>query len=109
MATDSQKQERRGAEVYGGKVHSASGATNGWKNDVHTPDLSIEFKTTRNKSYSLKLSDLITATGHALLGDRDMLFGIDFVTTGRTYRYVVMEEDQYFALRELAYGSQAPG
>jgi hypothetical protein len=95
---DSAQQERRGAQVHGGVRNSGSGNTTGHKNDVITDTRSIEFKITRNKSYSLKLQDLITAHKEALLSGRDALFGIDFITPGRTYRYIVMEEYEYFSL-----------
>jgi hypothetical protein len=95
---DSREQERRGARMHEGIVNSGSGNTTGHKNDVRTVSHSIEFKCTRNKSYSLKLSDLITARKEALLDGREALFGIDFITPGRTYRYIVMDEDEYFRL-----------
>lgn len=106
MATDSQRQERRGAKVYDGKVNAGSGNTTGHKNDVRTADRSIEFKTTRAKSYALKLEDLILAERNALLDGREALFGLDFVTADRTFRYVIIPEWDYL---ELSNGRQAPG
>ena len=100
MTSESQKQERRGAKVYKGTQNSGSGNTNGHKNDVRTPGYSIEFKTTRQKSYSLKLADLKTAAKNALLSGREVLFAIDFqeqTSSGRidTHRYVVMPEWEF--------------
>ncbi len=97
---DSLAQERRGARMYGGTRNSGSGNTNGFKNDVRADEYSIEFKTTRNKSYSLKLSDLITAFKEALRSGREALFAIDFITDGRTYRYVIMDEYNFFDLKD---------
>lgn len=108
MTTEDQKrskaQERRGARVYGGRQNSGSGNTDGHKNDVRTERESIEFKTTRQKSWSLKLEDLRTAEKNALLEGREALMGIDFLSqtpSGRlvTYRYVVMSEYDYLRLR----------
>ena len=101
MVTDSQRQERRGAKVYGGKVNSGSGNTDGFKNDVRTDDMSIEFKTTSNKSYSLRLDSLRTAEKEALRGGREsVLFGIDFRTPRQTFRYVVLTEEEYLWMQE---------
>lgn len=96
----SHKQEARGAKVYSGQVNSGSG--NGdRKNDVRNDDLSIEFKSTVAKSYSLRLADLVLAYRQALIEGRDSLFGIDFhdVETNRTHRYVVQTEDQYLRMK----------
>lgn len=98
MPTESQKQERRGARKYGGRVNSGSGNTDGFKNDVTTDDLSIEFKTTSHKSYNLRLDALRTAEKEAVRVGREALFGIDFRTPRQTYRYVVLTEDEYFWL-----------
>ena len=95
MTTDSQRQERRLASVYGGTINPGSGNTDGHKNDVRTPQLSIEAKCTRGKSYSMKLHDLITAEKEAIRDGRNMLFAIDFIQPGQTRRYVVWTEDDY--------------
>ena len=100
----SRKQEKRGAQVYGGTVNPGSGCGHR-KNDVTTSGHSIEFKTTTKKSYSLSLASLIDCERHALsLGGRVPLFGIDFATTAATYRYVLMTEFDYLqAQHELEY------
>lgn len=104
MTTDNQRrsrrQENRAAKVYGGKVTSGSGNTTGLKNDVNTVDLSIEFKTTKQKSYNLRLDGLRKAEKEALLNGREALFGIDFETGPRTFRYVVLSEYDYLQMRE---------
>lgn len=106
MVTDNQrrsrKQEARGAKVYGGRVNSGSGNTDGFKNDVRTKDLSIEFKTTKQKSYNLRLDALRVAEKEALLSFRDMLFGIDFETPKSTFRYVVLTEMDYLLMHDRA-------
>ena len=104
MPTESQKQERRGARVYGGVQNSGSGNTTGHKNDVRTPEYSIEFKTTRQKSYSLKLEDLRAAQKNALLSGREVLYAIDFQEQDqgriKTHRFVVLPEWDYLSLKE---------
>lgn len=100
--TASQRQEARVAKRFGGTVNSGSGNGPYRKNDVRTPDLSIELKTTAKASYPLKLSELLKAEQHALLDGRDVLFGIEL--GGRNW-YVISEED-YLSLRELARGNQ---
>jgi hypothetical protein len=97
---DSLAQERRGAKVHQGIRNTGSGNTTGHKNDVRTDEYSIEFKVTRNKSFRLALADLITAYKEALRSGREALFGIDFITEGRTYRYVIMDEFNFFDLRQ---------
>jgi len=101
---DSRKQERRGARVYGGTVNSGSGNTSGHKNDVRTPELSIEFKCTRQKSYTLKLADLLTAANEAIRDGREALFGLDFLhqePNGRlvNHRFVILPEWDYLDMR----------
>lgn len=86
----SRKQEEAGARRFGGRRTPGSG--NGWhtKNDVITEDLSIEYKFTDKKSYSLKGKDLVTAEKNALIAGRDMAFiveieGREWVVTSRDY------------------------
>lgn len=73
----SQQQEKRVANRLGGTVNSGSG--NGWlrKNDVRTPELSVELKYTAKRQYTLKLDDLLKAEEYALLDGREMLFGLE--------------------------------
>lgn len=100
----SRKQERDGAKRYGGTVNSQSGAGDIRKNDVRTPDESIEFKSTLAASYSLKRDDLATAWKYAIMDSRRMIFGIEFAersnVIGAPRRYIVMPEDDYLAMRE---------
>jgi hypothetical protein len=100
MLKKSQKQERRGAELLGGTVNAGSG--NGWvrKNDVRTPDYSIEYKVTSKGSYSLKEKELITAEKQALLDGREMLFGTQ-MSGGRNW--ITMSEETFLALHNLAH------
>lgn len=96
----SRKQERRGAGRYGGYVTSGSGNQHNRKGDVHTETELIEFKTTRYRSFRLSLDDLKTASKHALLAGKRMVFGVEFNNSvvGND-RYVVLEEDDYLAMR----------
>jgi hypothetical protein len=99
----SRKQEKRGARVYGGIRNSGSGNTTGHKNDVRSSTLSIEFKTTTNKSYGLKLAELQAAEDNALLDGRNALFGIDFeeqhLGKRKTFRYVVQTEYDFLEIK----------
>jgi hypothetical protein len=99
MLKKSQRQERRGAALHGGTRNAGSG--NGWvrKNDVRTPDYSIEYKVTSKKSYSLKDAELIEAEKIALLDGREMLFGIEMVS-GR--RWIVLSEETFLDLNAKA-------
>lgn len=94
----SQAQEKRGASAFGGTTNSGSG--NGWvrKNDVRTPEYSIEFKTTKSKQYALKVTELLGAEKHALLDGRTMLFGIEM--GGRNW--IVLAEEDFLALTGAA-------
>lgn len=71
----------------------------GWvkKNDVRTPTESVECKTTKAASYSLKYADLQKAEKTALLDSRRMVFGIQFEGRGS---YVVLSMDDYLELRQ---------
>jgi hypothetical protein len=92
----SQRQERNGAQAHGGTQNSGSG--NGWvrKNDVRTPELSIEYKHTDKKQFPLKEVDLLLAERNALLDGRDMVFGISF-HGGRNW--VVISEEDFLTMR----------
>lgn len=90
----SRKQERAGAAQFGGRVNPGSG--NGWvhKNDVRTASHSIEYKTTANASFTLKLTDLKTAEHHAAAASSEMAFIIDI--QGR--EYAVITKDHFLEL-----------
>lgn len=75
--TPSQKQEKASAKRAGGTVNSGSGNGPWRKNDVRTPEESIECKTTTKKSYQLKLDDLLLAERNALLDGRRMRFELE--------------------------------
>jgi hypothetical protein len=94
MLNKSRRQEKTGAKRLGGTVNPGSG--NGWmrKNDVRTPDLSIEYKYTEKKSFILRLADLLLAEKHALLDGRTMVFGISFADED----FVVMRESDFHAV-----------
>ena len=86
----SQAQEKRAATAFGGTVNSGSGNGVYRKNDVRTPQFSIELKTTTKRQYPLKADELAKAERHALLDGRTMLFGIEMC--GRNWM-VLSEED----------------
>lgn len=99
----SRQQEQRGAQRLGGRVTSGSG--NGWvtKNDVKTDDLSVEFKFTDKKSYSLKHDDLKKAERNALMDSgREFAFIVGFgnVAANRIDdEYVVISRGYFESLR----------
>ena len=91
----SQRQERKGAAMHGGQVNSGSGNGTWRKNDVRTEDLSLEYKYTDAKSYSLKIADLLKAEKYALIDGREMIFGISF--SGEDF--ILMRETYFHELR----------
>lgn len=101
----SRKQEQAGAERLGGRRVAGSGS--GWvtKNDVKTDDLSVEYKYTDKKSYSLKYADLLKAEKHAFEDSlRDFAFVVGFGEKhGQTLRvereYVVVSRSYFESLR----------
>jgi hypothetical protein len=97
----SQQQEDRAARKFGGTVNAASGALPIRKNDVRTDTESIELKTTKAKSFSLKHTDLLNAWMHAVRDGRILLFGIQFETESvGQKRWVIMSEDDYLEMRD---------
>lgn len=102
MTTENQKkslkQENAGAKAFGGSRNVMSGA--GWKNknDVRTPDFSIEYKVTDKKSYALKAKELIEAERHALLDGRTMLFGVR-MEDGRDW--IVISQEDFLELLQV--------
>lgn len=92
----SRQQEQRGAERLGGRVTPGSG--NGWvtKNDVKTDDLSVEYKYTDKKSYSLKHAELKRAERNALMDSgREFAFVVGF---GETHGANMRIEDEYVVI-----------
>ena len=94
---ESQKQEKRLAERYGGSTNSGSG--NGWirKGDVRTPEVLIEAKYTDAKQFTLKHVDLQLAERQALVDGRDAVFIISFGGT----EWAVIREEEYADYRRL--------
>jgi hypothetical protein len=74
----SRRQEDKIASRFGGLRVAGSG--NGWarKNDVRTPEYSIEAKYTDKAQYILKQDELHVAENHALQDNREMLFVVSF-------------------------------
>lgn len=90
LVRTSQKQEKRTAATYQGKVNPQSGA--GWavKNDVTAGEFLIENKFTINKrSITLKASDLEMLSKNAILSGRTPLLQFDL----NNRRYLVLRED----------------
>lgn len=76
------------------------GSGNGWvkKNDVRTPELSIEAKYTDSKGYRLTQAELHTAERHALIDGREMVFIVSF--SGE--EWAVIREEDYRSMRANA-------
>jgi hypothetical protein len=94
----SRLQERRGASKIGGNTTPGSG--NQWhsKNDVKTPDESVELKTTTKDSYRLMPEEIHKVVTNALLdGNRLGWLEIEFANRGTTV--VVLDADDFYALR----------
>lgn len=91
----SQRQEARGAKMLGGRITPGSGNGLYFKNDVRTEDLSVEYKRTDKKQFSLKIDELLKAERQALLDNRDMLFGIDLGKRD----WLLLPAEDYVALR----------
>jgi hypothetical protein len=104
------RQETDAAGVYGGKLVSQSGSGDD-KGDVITPGELIECKHTERKSFSLKLTDLMTAAKHAILADRRMVFEVEFTKPDGSLpvRFVVLNRDEYIALRDRYCGEGCTG
>jgi hypothetical protein len=81
-------------------VNAGSGNGDVRKNDVRTPEFSIEYKTTGKKQYPLKEDELILAEKYALLDDREMLFGIQ-MASGRNW--ITMSEEAFLTMYAKAY------
>lgn len=94
----SRRQEKRGAELFGGKVTPGSG--NKWfaRNDMITDRFSFEFKTTTFGSFTLKLPELLTAEKNALMDGLTMAFGIQI----QDRNYVLLTEEDFAELEHAA-------
>lgn len=100
MATlqDSQNQEKQAAEDFGGWRNPGSGSGPYRKNDVRTPDFSIECKVTGKASFRLTLKDLLLARKYALLDGRTMLWEIDM----QGHAFVIAKKDDFLDIWEDA-------
>jgi hypothetical protein len=89
------KQEQLTAELHGGRLTPASGTGRGVKNDVRTPEWSIEVKSTSGLGYRIDRDTLQRSEHNALKDGRRLLFVIAFLWPGRAKRYVIMSEDDH--------------
>lgn len=92
----SQQQEKRIAKRTGGKVNPGSGSQWRHKNDVREKEVLWEMKRTNLKSITIKATDLEELRRNALLAGQTPVMHIEL---GKR-RYVIMEEDDYFARQE---------
>jgi hypothetical protein len=95
------RQEREGAESYGGRLTPASGSLDA-KGDAESAEEHIEFKHTERKSFSLKLDDLLRTARHAILAHKRMVFEVEFTRPDGTWpvRFVVLNKDEYMEMRD---------
>lgn len=94
------KQEKRVAEREGGRRQPASGALPEHKGDVRVPRrYRGECKTTKAKSYSVKLADLEKLEKQAYQ-DELPVFDLEFISEGRSKRYVFLPEWVFNLLME---------
>lgn len=109
----SRKQEQAGAKALEDTVTPGSGSGI-VKNDARSPadgrqyPDSVEYKTTGNIQFRLKLDDLVLAARQAISDSRMPLFGVEYTNArgGKSWRYVILEESDYLELitrvRELS-------
>jgi hypothetical protein len=109
MTTEAQKRgaagEKRAARTYGGRRNPGSGNQGSKKNDIRTPTLSIEYKSTGRGQYAIKRWEIEQAIKNALLdGGRMGIFGIEFVSPKeKAIRIALLEEgDLQFLLRRVS-------
>lgn len=93
----SDKQETRLAKTFGGRKTAGSGSVHG-ENDVITPELDIEAKTTESKQYILKLSDWKKMQKKTRV-DKKALFIVEFA--GNNEEIVMMNLTDFLALTNL--------
>lgn len=89
------KQEQLTAELHGGRLTPASGTGRAAKNDVRTPEWSIEVKSTSGLGYRLDRATLQRSEHNALKDGRRLLFVVAFLWPGRSRRYVLMTEEDH--------------
>lgn len=100
MLKASQKQERRVAEIIGGRTTPGSGNTWSRKNDVRTDDLSLELKVTSKKQFTLKAAELEQGEKNAVIDGRRFAFGIEM----NRRNWIVISEDDFLELRNTPVG-----
>lgn len=99
---DSQRQERRGAVLHGGKRRPGSGAPWSAKGDVRTDDTLLEYKRTNGSRITITAVMLSKIRTEALSEGRRPLLG--FEVAGRDY--IIMEASDYEADQEELRGRQ---
>lgn len=100
-----QRQEARSALVYGARLTPASGSRDA-KGDAETDRELFEFKHTELQSFRLRVADVLAHIRHAILVGKRPVWEIEFTRTDGTCRHhlVVLDRDDYLALRERAGG-----
>ncbi len=100
-AESGRRAERRAARDLGAKMIPQSGGGSS-KGDFVVGEILVEHKATRNKSYSLKLADLVKIVHEALMTGRKPMFMVTFEdhhgTPRDDGRYVVMPVEVFNGL-----------
>lgn len=93
----SQKHEKRLANLIGGQRNVASGAFWFRKGDVRSKDLLIEHKWTGKKSFTIQSSVLEKITTEALMESRTPVLGFSLNDSN----YVILDENDFLTIREF--------
>ena len=94
---ESRRHEERLAKVIGGSRVPASGAFWSQKGDVRSTDLLIEHKWTGKETITVKAAVLEKIMTEAIMSGRTPVLGLSL----RNRNYVVLDENDFFALRDL--------
>jgi hypothetical protein len=97
---EARRQENQVASRLGGRVTPASGS-GGIKNDVRSPEWSVEIKSTSRKAFPANRDVIETAEKQALRDGRRFALFAAFLTPGKpAKRYVLTSEDDWIELTE---------
>jgi hypothetical protein len=89
------KQEDRLAKATGGKRNKGSGCYFFRPGDVVSGEFLIEGKTTKAKSYSLKLTELRKISNEAFRKNKTPAFAVSFETGDRTEDWVCIRINEF--------------
>lgn len=97
---EARRQENDIASRLGGRVTPASGS-GGIKNDVRSPEWSVEIKSTSRKAFPANRDVIETAEKQALRDGRRFALFVAFITPGKpAKRYVLINEADFLEMSE---------